>query len=75
MCMEVGQQGTLALGQRTHPPTITHMYTLQQSNNDPILTQQPKTEEQEWDSQWQESLYGLWGGGGMIGDRGSEGRL
>lgn len=48
MRMEVGQQDMLALGQSTHTPAITHMYTLmyalRQGNNDPILTQQPKTE-------------------------------
>lgn len=48
-------------------PTCTHtlMYMLQQSNNDPILTQQPETE-REKSSQRKESLQRR-GGGGVEG--------
>lgn len=51
----------------SHTCTHSLVYTPQQSNNDPVLTQQPKTE-REQDSQWQESLQGGWWGWRM-GDR------
>lgn len=60
----------------THTHTYTLMYTLQQGNNDPILTQQPKTERGSRAHNGRSHYRGgWWWGARRMGDGGGEGRL
>lgn len=78
MRMEVGQQDMLALGQRTHTPTITHTHVhscarCNRATMNPFSHSSPRQSESA-----RLTMAGVTAGGDVgrrMGDRGSEGRL